>query len=158
MESGWGSYSDTILRFPKTGLSIDLRVPLSPSTQQLLSDLGLGRPFAVITACNPLGSQLDPAANRRLASVLAALVRERHPGALEAHGVSPDGQHQEPGWAIATSLEEAQRLAAQFLQRAVFWFDGARFLIVPVLAGGPSVALPAARPGLLPDPGPQSRQ
>jgi hypothetical protein len=143
MQPAWGHYPDTILRFPQTGLSIDLRLPLSRSLRQQLGDLGLGGAFAVITACNPLGSRLDAAANRRLTSVLAALVRERYPAAPEAHGGSPDHQHEEPGWAIAIPLPEAQRLAAQFLQNAVFWFDGERFVIVPVLAPGPELPLPA---------------
>ncbi|HEV8612309.1 MAG TPA: DUF3293 domain-containing protein, partial [Gemmatimonadales bacterium] len=86
------------------------------------------------------------AANRRLTSVLATLVREHYPSAPEAHGGSPDRRHEEPGWAIAVPLPEAQRLAAQFLQNAVFWFDGERFLIVPVLAGEPTLSLPAPRP------------
>ena len=145
MAAAWGDYPDTVLRFPPSDLRIDLRLPLSRSALQRLADLGLQRPFAVITACNPLGRRLEPAGNRRLAAVLTQLVHDRYPGAHEAHGISPDESHREPGWALPIGQLEAERLAAQFLQNALFWFDGARFLILPVLAPGEPLPLPAAR-------------
>jgi hypothetical protein len=37
---------------------------------------------------------------------------------------------------------DARRLAAGFLQNALFWFDGQSFSIEPVLGSGPAVALP----------------
>lgn len=144
MGSAWGRYAETVLHFTEGGLVVDLRLPLPRGTAQRFADLGLRGPFAVVTACNPLGDELDALANRRLAIVLAALVQSRYPGARQAHGRSPDGRHEEPGWAIAAPLEDARRLAADFLQRALFWFDGARFLIVPVLAGGSQETLPAS--------------
>jgi hypothetical protein len=144
MGSAWDRFAETVLHFPDGGLVVDLRLPLPRGTSQRFADLGLRGPFAVVTACNPLGHELDAPANRGLAIVLAALVQSRYPGARQAHGRSPDGRHEESGWAIAASLEDARRLAAAFLQDALFWFDGARFLIVPVLAAGSQETLPAS--------------
>ena len=144
MSHGWGPYPETVLHFPEIGLRLDLRLPLSPAILQQLAELGLGGSFAVVTACNPLGSDLDEVGNRRLATVLARLVRDRYPGAHPALGGSPDGSHEESGWALPVPLEDARQLAAQFLQNALFWFEGGRVLIVPVLGPGPDLPLPPA--------------
>jgi hypothetical protein len=145
MPTAWGPYSDTVLHFPEAALDLDLRVALPPAAPRQLAKLGLHGPFAVITACNPLGIELDAAANQRLAAVLTSLVRERYPGAVAVQGGSPDGRHQEPGWAIAAPLDQLRRLARAFLQNALFWFDETRFVIVPVLAPGQTLPLPAPR-------------
>jgi hypothetical protein len=142
MHPVWGAYPDTVLQFPGAGLNIDLRQSVSPRSLQALKTAGLTGQFAVVTACDPLGGALDSSANQRLSSVLTALVQERYPGARPAHGISPDGAHVEPGWAIPAPLEEARGLAARFLQNSIFWFDGARFSIVPVTVAGPHLTLP----------------
>ena len=144
MDAGWGAYPDTVLHFPKADLRIDLRIPLARGLLERLADLGLSGSFAVITACNPLGKPLDPRANRALAAVFAQHVRERYPGAQPADGLSPDGSHREWGWAIPAPLPDMQQLAAQFLQNALFWFDGKQFFIAPVVAAGPFLPLPAS--------------
>jgi uncharacterized protein DUF3293 len=141
----WGTYPDTILRFPERGLSIDLRRAPSPHALHALIELGLPGPFAVITACEPLGRRLEEAANSRLTAVLTAVVLQRYPGARLAHGISPDGTHTERGWAIPAPIEEIRALAARFFQNAVFWFDAGWFYIVPVLALLPPLPLPVGR-------------
>ena len=143
MHEAWGPYSETILHFPEASLSIDLREPVPADACRTLAGIGLSGPFAVVTACNPLGRVLEPRANQRLSAVLAGVVRAQHPGAVRADGGAPAGGHLEPGWAIATSLEPALLLAARFFQNAVFWFDVGCFSIVPVLASLPKLALPA---------------
>jgi hypothetical protein len=140
----WGPYSETILHFPEASLSIDLREPVPPDSCRTLAGIGLPGPFAVVTACNPLGRILEPRANQRLSAVLAGVVLAQHPGAVRADGGAPAGGHLEPGWALATSLERAGSLAARFFQNAVFWFEDGRFSIVPVLVRGPVLALPRA--------------
>jgi len=147
MTSAWGRYPDTILQFPSVGVDIDLRQPVSPRSLMVLAIGGLAKPFAVVTACNPMGGSLDDSANQRLSAVLTALVQDRFPGARPAHGASPDGTHVERGWAIPAPLEEARSLAARFFQNAMFWFDGARFSVVPVHTSGPSLMLPVEAPG-----------
>lgn len=145
MDAVWAAYAETVLDFPAAELALDLRQPLGAAARSRLAALGLSGPFAVITACNPLGRVLDDPANRALSRVLDALVRERHPGARPAHGRSPDRSHREPGWAIPLPLAEAERLAAGFFQNALYWFDGTGFVIVPVHAPGPRLRLPAPR-------------
>lgn len=142
MHPVWGNYPETVLQFPGAGLNIDLRQPVSPRSLQALATAGLAGSFAVVTACDPLGGPLDPSANQRLSAVFAALVQDRYPGARPAHGISPDGAHLEPGWAIPAPLEEIRGLAARFLQNSIFWFDGVRFSIVPVTLAGPHLMLP----------------
>lgn len=142
MHPAWGAYPDTILHFPEVDLQIDLRRPLHPDARSAFGDLGLSGSFAVVTAHDPVGQTLSETSNRRLETVLAALVRARYPGARQAHGRSADGRHAERGWAIPIPLEEAEMLAARFFQNALFWYDGDRFFIVPVLALGPPLPLP----------------
>lgn len=146
MHSALGPYPDTVLTFPEAGIEVDLRTPLSALVRSSLIGAGLGGPFAVVTACNPLGRLLGNASNQRLGTVLEAVVQERHPGARRAEGRSPDGSHREPGWALNTPLETARGLAARFFQNALFWFDGDRFHLVPVIAPGPQISLPVELP------------
>ncbi len=145
MHRAWGAYPDTVLTFPEIDLVVDLRGPLSPVVRQRLRDAGLGGPFGVVTACNPLGSQFDAASNRRLTILLATRIAASHPSARRADGGSPDGAHQEPGWAVPGSLEQARQLGEAFFQNAVFWFDGERFAIVPVHAPGQVILLPVEK-------------
>lgn len=142
MHPSWGTYPDTILRFPEAGLRIDLREPVSPQTLQALADLGLPGSFAVVTACEPMGRPLGDASNSRLTTVLTALVQDQYPEARLAHGTAPDGGHMERGWAIPAPLDEVRVLAARFFQNAVFWFNTGRFYLVPVLADLPPLPLP----------------
>jgi hypothetical protein len=143
MHRAWGAYPETVLAFPEADLVVDLRRPLTPVLRQRLAAGGLGGPFGVVTACNPLGHQLDEPANRRLTTLLGSRIAGYGQIRL-AHGSSPDGSHREPGWAIAAPLDEVLRLASAFLQNAVFWYDGERFFIVPVHGAGEPTPLPAA--------------
>lgn len=145
MHPSWGTYPDTILRFPEAGLSIDLRRPVSPDAVRALAGMGLTGSFAVVTACEPMGRSLGESSNSRLTAVLTALVLERYPGARLAHGISADGTHMERGWAIPGALENIKELAARFFQNAVFWFDDGSFSIVPILAPLPPLPLPVGR-------------
>jgi len=138
----WASYGNTIIRFADAGLSLDLRHSVGEAERKELRRLGLSGTFSVVTACNPLGQILEPASNRRLAAQLAAVVGTHWPGAHRADGVSPDGGHREAGWALPGPLEPARELAARFFQRALFWYDGDHFHIVPVLAPGLVLSLP----------------
>jgi hypothetical protein len=148
----WSDYSRTVLRFPGTDLVVDLAKPLSPDVLRAFATLGLGGSFGVLTACDPLGRIHDQGSNQRLAAVLAALVRERHPAARPATGSSPDGTHADAGWAIPAPLEVIRNLAAAFLQDSVFWFDGRRFSIEPVHSAADSLTLPARSPDAGPVP------
>jgi len=82
----WGPYPDTVLHFPEAGLDVDLRRTLSPHDRAALARLGLGGPFAVVTACNPMGRFAGEPANSRRHAVLSALVLWRYPDAVRAEG------------------------------------------------------------------------
>lgn len=144
MHPSWGSYPDTILHFPGSSLRIDLRRPVGPGDRRGLAGLGLDRPFGVVTASNPLGIPLEKSVNQRLDRVLAGVVKTWYPEGVPAHGESPDGEHVECGFALPGTPEEARNLAARFFQKALFWYDGDRFFIMPVLAVAPPLALPPA--------------
>lgn len=146
MHRPWGAYPETVITFPETGLVVDLRRPVNPILRQRLGELGLSGRFGVVTACNPLGSEIGAAANRRLTALLGCRVAG-YAGARPAVGGSPDASHREPGWAIPAPFDEVRRLAADFLQNALFWFDGERFSIVPVHAAGDPLPLPAPSQG-----------
>lgn len=138
----WASYGNTIIRFTDAGLRVDLRRPVGEAERKELRRLGLSSTFSVVTACNPLGQTLETAANRRLEAQFAPIVAGHWPGARRADGLAPDGSHSEAGWALPGPLEPARALAARFFQRALFWYDGDHFHIVPVLARGPVLSLP----------------
>ena len=145
MHRAWGAYPDTVVTFAG-GLAIDLRRPLTPALRQRLAGLGLEGSFGIVTACNPLGGQLDEAANQRLTMLLGERLAAGNGRAIPAQGGSPDGTHREPGWAVPAPLDEVRRLAADFFQNAIFWFDGDRFFLVPVHAPGEPLPLPPPEP------------
>lgn len=145
MHRAWGAYPETVLTFPEAGIIVDLRRPVGDVLRHRLAS-HLAGPFGVVTACNPLGSGLDPDANERLSTLLAHRIALRYPSARPAQGGSPDGSHREPGWAVPAPLDEVKRLAGDFLQNAVFWYDGERFSIVPVHGSGAVLPLPPGEP------------
>ena len=59
-EDKWAQYPCTILEFaPPDRLRIDLRRPLGAPERATLAALGLDRPFAVLTAENPMGENAE---------------------------------------------------------------------------------------------------
>jgi hypothetical protein len=130
----WHRYPETILEFEVSGARrIDLRRQLDSEARSLLRTAGLSRPFAVVTACNPRGRQLDDGANSLRCQALEEELAKRGIARTRADGVSADGSHREQGWALVLPFADACRLAARYQQSAIFWFDAERFWIVPVL-------------------------
>ena len=149
MTSGapWGAYTRTILRFGDGALAIDLREPVSEAARHRLASLGLAGPFAVITAANPRGTILDPAENAARDAAFTAEIAGQQCHRLRVTGVAVDESHAEIGWALAVPREVAVAVARRWEQLAVYWWDGARFWIVPVrirAAHGPPLRLPGA--------------
>ncbi|HYC55108.1 MAG TPA: DUF3293 domain-containing protein [Candidatus Binatia bacterium] len=143
-DPSWARYPDTVLEIYRDGvMRFDLRKPLEASDRGTLRELGLGHTFAVVTAANPRGRQVGEAENHLRAEQLDDAVVARGMRFLRADGTSPEGLHREVGVAIAASQADACELARRFEQSALFWFDGDRFWIVPVLeAGKQPLALP----------------
>jgi len=146
-DPSWNFYSQTLLEFHLPDiLTVDLRRQVSVRTKKAFVGAGLSHPFAVLTACNPRGCSIDASANAGKTADLEQDLRVRGAVALPADGVSPDGKHREPGFAVGMSLDEATRLARRYDQSAFFWFDGERFWIMPALVRTDPIYLPKAVP------------
>jgi hypothetical protein len=131
----WTVYENTILRFVgKTGFAVDLARPLSNSDIAALAALGIGTPFAVITAYNPGGRVLPATRNHWRHLRLRVALAIRHTLLVTVSGESADGSHREQGFAAAMSRADAAAIARRFGQLAIYWFDGESFWLDAVLA------------------------
>lgn len=134
LDPSWSLYPETILELGSPcRLRIDLRAPVDSEVRKGIAESGVAGPFAVITASDPGGRVLDDAENRRRASKLDEEVASLGVPACVADGVSIDGRHRERGWAVTVDLATAMLVAERHGQSALFWFDGDRFHLVPVL-------------------------
>ena len=158
-EEKWKAYPNTILEFlGRPPLSVDLRLPVTAEIREQLRLAGLDGPFAVLTAENPCGDNVEDAPTARQAE--AREVRnERRTSRLEEElaregtrfalvdGVSPDGSYREHCVAALLPSSEAVSLARRLDQLALFWFDGTDFWLLAAEAEkGPMRLPPAARP------------
>lgn len=85
-----------------------------------------GRPFALITAYNPGERRPTPEENAAANAELRQCLADGRRDFLTGRGTSLDGRHIEPSFAVfGVSREEALRLAGEFRQAAIVWFDGA---------------------------------
>lgn len=127
----WPRYPETILRFDTVPpLAIDLRAAVGAAELDALKRAGLSEPFAVMTAFDPRGENLSPEENERLSRKLDARLREMGRSFTRVDACSPDGEHCECSVAVKMPQSEAVKLALEFEQVAIFWFDGAQFWIV----------------------------
>jgi hypothetical protein len=129
-DSLWTAYANTRLligRAPR--IKVDLRLPLRDDLRTLLTHLGLGATFAVVTPYDPRGMRAP--AWRNLAGYLRTklLLRSRNLRYVTADGESPDSRHRERGFAIALERRDAAALARELEQLALYWFDGEAFWI-----------------------------
>ena len=153
-DAKWSQYPCTILEFaPPDRLRIDLRQPLGAAERATLAALGLDRPFAVLTAENPMGENAEDEPSeaqeamteQRNATRRAELEAELRRSGVEyqpCDGVAPDGDYREHGVAVVIPREQAVMLARRFGQLAIFWFDGRAFSLVGAVTRKPSEKLP----------------
>lgn len=141
------NYGQTILRF-ETGLDTDLRSKLDAADVAGIRALGIGDAFAVITAYNPHGGDVDEDDNERRQTQLLSEVAGLGVPYLRVAGRSPDGEHCEDSVAVAMPFGDARALGARFGQTAIYWFDGDRFLLRGAAATFPDVELPASEQDL----------
>jgi hypothetical protein len=92
--------------------------------------------FAVVTACNPFGRGIDEEADKsattRLRKTTSRLGLKRH----RVTGVSADGKHREPGFAIwGCDLQAALSLGREFAQNAIYWVENGRLDVVSCSTG-----------------------
>ena len=154
IDEKWARYPCTILEFAQPErLRIDLRRPLGAAERATLASLGLDRPFAVLSAENPMGENTDdkPSAAQRTASnrrndlrrdELEAQLRTSGVEFQPCDGVAADGDYREKGVAVVLPREQAVMLARRFGQLAIFWFDGRNFSLVGAVARNASEKLP----------------
>jgi hypothetical protein len=153
-EEKWAQYPCTILEFaPPDRLRLDLRQPLGSAERAILARLELDRPFAVLTAENPMGendedkptAEQRKEADRRNDERRAELEAELRKSGIDfqpCDGVAADGDYREHGVAVVLPREQAVMLARRFGQLAIFWFDGRAFSLVGAVARNPSEKLP----------------
>ncbi len=136
-------YPETVLHFNgDSPFEVDLRRIPSMRDIERLRRLGLDGSFAVVTAHDPEGRDLDAAENERRNEALANRLTAGGISFAAVDACSPDGKHRESSVAIETPLEPSIELARDFGQVAIFWFDGSRFWIESVIRTVPAILLP----------------
>ena len=139
----WPKYPETILRFAsKPPLRIDLRAVPGDAEIAGLTSIGLAEPFVVMTAYDPRGENLSRDENEERAARLDARVREMGFAFTRVDACSPDGAHCECSIAVKMPREDAVKLATEFEQVAIFWFDGSRFWIIGAWVKADPMMLP----------------
>lgn len=143
LDPDWSRYPETILSFStKPLVEIDLREIPSARSLADLAVAGFGQPFAVITAFDPLGQNLSPAENEKRQRDLDARLTAEGYRIARMDACSPDRSHCESSTAVVMPRERAIALARELGQVAIFWFDGARFWILGVIAQSDPFVLP----------------
>lgn len=156
IDEKWAEYPCTLLEFRDTSLRIDLREPVSQFHLDTLRDLGLDRPFAVLTAENPWGENVEDeptenqqrerqAENARRSRDLERELADAGTFFRRVDGVAPDGEYREHLRAATLDRNAAVTLARRLRQLAIFWFDGDSFWLVPALAEKAAERLPSGR-------------
>jgi hypothetical protein len=142
-DSLWTAYANARLligRAPR--IKVDLRFPLSDELRHILTKLGLGTSFAIVTPCDPRGRRSPAWLNLARYVRTRLRLRSRKLRFLRADGESPDSRHRERGFAIAVDRGNAAALARELEQLALYWFDGDAFWIDGALAERPPQRLP----------------
>jgi hypothetical protein len=139
----WTTYATTILRIGRAPrIKVDLSQPVSDDLRHVLTKLGLGATFAIVTPFDPHGTRA-PAWKNEMRYVRTRLqLLSRNVKFLAADGESPDSTHRERGFAVSMSRSDAAILARELEQLALYWFDGDVFWIDGALASRASQRLP----------------
>ena len=152
----WSAYPNTILAFAAPEpLRVDLRTRVSDEQRRALAAAGWANPFAVFTAENPSGDHAEDTPTADAAAAKERKNRDRRGalrGELRARGLrlreveasAPNGEYSEQCVAVDVALADARRIAREFDQLALFWYDGTVFWLVPAKLGETPVALPGA--------------
>jgi Protein of unknown function (DUF3293) len=139
----WTAYAKTILLIGgEPRIKVDLRQPVSDDLRHLLTNLGLGATFAIVTPFDPRGVRAPAWKNEEQYHRVQALLGSRNLRFIAADGESPDTMHRERGFAVAMSRSDAAALARELEQLALYWFDGETFWIDGALAARAPQRLP----------------
>lgn len=142
----WGDFPCTHLRFVDAPeVVIDVRGHVTQETRAALAAHGLTGAFSVVTAQNPMGKTQSPEVNAKLAVKLQAYVQSLGVPYARVQACSPDRSHCEESVAVVLARHDAVRLAREYDQLAIFWFDGDAFWIVPARSSKPAARLAPER-------------
>ena len=139
----WTAYASTRLLIGSAHeIKIDLREPLSDDLRRLLTHLGLGATFAIVTPFDPRGTRAPDLENEARYGEMRSLLLSRSLKFVPADGESPDSAHRERGFAIAMTRGDGAALARELEQLALYWFDGEAFWVDGALSSRASRRLP----------------
>ena len=139
----WPKYPETILQFAANpAIEIDLRQPVTPESISQLKRIGLGTPFAIMTAYDPRGQDLPTQENERRRKKLNDRLASDGYRFAQVDCCSPDGSHCERSVAVVMPQDAALDLARELEQVAIFWFDGERFWILGAIVDTDALMLP----------------
>jgi hypothetical protein len=139
----WPKYPETVLEFSTTpAIEIDLRQPVTPEAITLLQTIGLGSPFAIMTAYDPRGKDLPSSENEKRRRRLNERLAANGYRFVQVDCCSPDRSHCECSVAVVMPQEAALDLARELEQVAIFWFDGERFWILGAIVDTDALMLP----------------
>lgn len=142
-EDTWSNFGETILHIAGVARAIDLRRPLDGESLRVLRSVFTVPAWAVVTPANPEGRLLTIAENDARLDRFRAELTEAGMPFVEVAGMSPDGTHIERGMGLPLGPDDAAAIARRWEQLGIFWFDGERMWILPVLARRAPVILPA---------------
>ncbi|HAW98868.1 MAG TPA: hypothetical protein DCX67_10085 [Opitutae bacterium] len=91
--------------------------------------------FAVITAHNPKDHLLEENENRRLLEKLKESLLDSDKSFFPVTGSSPDGRHQEAGFGISCTLQEALCIGMGFNQNAIYWVERENLQVIECSSG-----------------------
>ena len=139
----WPRYPETVLQFSvDPEIEIDLRRPVTPDSISQLQRIGLGTPFAIMTADDPRGQNLPKQENEKRRQRLNEKLASDGHKFVQVDCCSPDRSHCECSVAVVMPQEAAIDLARELEQVAIFWFDGDRFWILGALVATDALMLP----------------
>ena len=139
----WPKYPETVLHFstePK--VVIDLRMVVGVEEHSNLRRIGFDEPFVVMTAFDPRGENLPREENDERAARLEARLRDLGHPFTRVDACSPDGEHCECSVAVKMPRDDAVKIATEFEQVAIFWFDGKMFWIIGAWVPSDPMMLP----------------
>lgn len=115
--------------------------PLPPEFTQVffrasVPSAGWPQKFAVVTAHNPDGQLVEPAANDAADEELRASIEKLGLKHFRVTGGSRDEKYREPGWGFSSATPQlAKKLSLSFRQLAFFWIENDRLLLVDSRTG-----------------------
>ncbi|MCL1077375.1 DUF3293 domain-containing protein [Parashewanella spongiae] len=99
--------------------------------------------FAIITACNPQGQQLNQSQNRLKDKQLLKEIEQLRCPYRAVLGADKDLSYFEKSWAIFIDKGQAIKLGEQFVQNAIYYVNQGKLTLIPVLLSANEIDLGA---------------